>query len=434
MSEFTLKPEKIRQITEIRTLDETHKKIMSEFQKKKKALPKKKLYLEELKNKLNGLEVKDGKLYTNKDIQNKSKWKTIIEDLEDEIYDIENDISEINYYSKTDDLLMNYYDILNKDDDNLYEINPELSEIKIDKSQEKLNTLDILNKQKRTTHKKIVRKRKKKYVNNPNNNIMKYFNYTNKDGNKIEFKDNIKDRSELLNQFRMLVDNEFLNESLKKNILKKCSNCNIDKILNQSEGIYVCKNCGEVEMIIIESERPNYKDIVPEKPGYPYKRMNHFNECLSQFQAKESTEIPKKIYDKILLELHKNRIYDFTKLTIPYMKQILKKLDLSKYYEHVAHIMSKLSKKAPPTINRDVEEKLRHMFTQVNNKFDKHCPKSRVNFLSYSYVLHKFFELLEMDNFMKCFPLLKSREKLRELDDMWKNICADLRWQFIPSI
>jgi hypothetical protein len=29
---------------------------------------------------------------------------------------------------------------------------------------------------------------------------------------------------------------------------------------------------------------------------------------------------------------------------------------------------------------------------------------------------------------------LKSREKLYEHDLIWKGICADLRWEYLPSI
>ena len=56
------------------------------------------------------------------------------------------------------------------------------------------------------------------------------------------------------------------------------------------------------------------------------------------------------------------------------------------------------------------------------------------NFLSYSYVLHKFCELLEFDNLLEYFPLLKSREKLHQQDLIWEKICKDLNWEFIPSL
>ena len=64
----------------------------------------------------------------------------------------------------------------------------------------------------------------------------------------------------------------------------------------------------------------------------------------------------------------------------------------------------------------------------------KHCPKDRKNFLSYSYVLHKFVQLLGLDEFLACFPLLKSREKLHQQDQIWKKICEELKWEFIKSL
>lgn len=68
----------------------------------------------------------------------------------------------------------------------------------------------------------------------------------------------------------------------KKNI-KICDNCNIDKILIYSEGIYACMNCGEVENCIIETEITNYKEPMIEKPTFPYKRKNHFCEWILIF-------------------------------------------------------------------------------------------------------------------------------------------------------
>ena len=85
-------------------------------------------------------------------------------------------------------------------------------------------------------------------------------------------------------------------------------------------------------------------------------------------------------------------------------------------------------------MSREVEEELRRMFKEVQVPFQKFCPRDRKNFLSYSYVLHKFVQLLELDEFMECFILLKSREKLHQQDKIWSQICNYLQWEFIPSI
>ena len=73
------------------------------------------------------------------------------------------------------------------------------------------------------------------------------------------------------------------------------------------------------------------------------------------------------------------------------------------------------------------------MFREIQEPFALHRPKGRKNFLSYSYILHKFCELLELDEFLPCFPLLKSHEKLLQQDKVWKKICDHVNWEFYPS-
>ena len=81
-----------------------------------------------------------------------------------------------------------------------------------------------------------------------------------------------------------------------------------------------------------------------------------------------------------------------------------------------------------------LEDKLLQMFNDIQEPFEKHCPKNRKNFLSYSYTLYKFFQLLKKDEYLIYFPLLKSREKLFEQEFIWKQICEELGWTFIKCI
>ena len=81
-----------------------------------------------------------------------------------------------------------------------------------------------------------------------------------------------------------------------------------------------------------------------------------------------------------------------------------------------------------------MEKKLIKMFDDIQKPFDDHCPKNRKNFLSYSYTLYKLFQILGKHNYLVYFPLLKSREKLFEQEAIWRNICNDLNWEFIPCI
>lgn len=213
-----------------------------------------------------------------------------------------------------------------------------------------------------------------------------------------------------------------------------CEQCDREMTFSTNEALFFCEGCGFQEFVLIDSDKPSYKDPPREVTYYAYKRINHFNEWLAQFQAKESTEIPEDIFQAILEELKKERISNVEQIKPTKIREILKKLKFTNFYEHVPYILNRINGKTAPVMSREVEEKLRFMFKEIQSSFVKHCPKNRSNFLSYSYVLYKFCELLELDNYLQCFPLLKNRDKLYNQDKIWQLICSDLRWEFIRSI
>ena len=213
-----------------------------------------------------------------------------------------------------------------------------------------------------------------------------------------------------------------------------CQQCNIAREEISSEGILVCPRCGSEEYALVVSDFPSFRDPPKERNNYAYKKINHLTEILNQFQAKESTIIPEDVMNEVILEIRKRRITNIADLTEEDIRQILKKLNRSKYYEHRAHILSRLNGNPPPTITPEIEEKVRAMFQDIQAPFLLYCPNDRTNFLSYSYILYKFFELLELDEYKVFFPLLKSRDRLIAHDTIWAKICAYLQWEYISSV
>lgn len=211
-----------------------------------------------------------------------------------------------------------------------------------------------------------------------------------------------------------------------------CEVCDQEMLFSANEALFYCEGCGHQEFVLIDSDKPSYKDPPREITYYAYKRINHFNELLAQFQAKESTEIPEDVFQAIVEELKKERIT--TSVNKKKIREILKKLKLSNFYEHDTYILSRIIGKTAPVMTREVEEKLRYMFREIQGSFSQHCPSTRNNFLSYHYVLYKFCELLELDDYLSCFSLLKNRDKLYIQDKIWQKICEDMSWQFIRTI
>lgn len=234
---------------------------------------------------------------------------------------------------------------------------------------------------------------------------------------------------EFLQRMKSGVSPEVLQE-----MTEHCHACNMAREELPSEGILVCPKCGSEEYAMIVSDMPSFRDPPKERNNYAYKKINHLNEILNQFQAKESTIIPEDIMHEVILEIRKRRISNVADLNEKDMREILKKLGRSKYYEHAAHILSKLNGNPPPTITPEIEEKIRTMFQEIQAPFLLYCPNDRTNFLSYSYILYKFFELLELDEYKVYFPLLKSRDRLIAHDQIWKKICEYLKWEFLQSV
>ena len=256
--------------------------------------------------------------------------------------------------------------------------------------------------------------------------------------------DNVFNVKETVGLKRKDIFTDYLIEVEKQNIYRPiqktvevCVNCPDSNIIHyQQTADLVCDGCGLIvaraisEELTYKEEQETSEKIV----NYSYKRENHFNEWLSQFQAQETTTIPPEVMDQLRSELKKMKVKKVEDITHAKVRGLLKKLRLNKYYEHVPYIANILSGIKPPNMPQELEEYLRIMFKDIQKPFDDNCPTERKNFLSYSYVLYKFCELLSEDEYLQYFPLLKSKEKLYQQDVIWKKICHDLKWEFIPTI
>lgn len=210
-----------------------------------------------------------------------------------------------------------------------------------------------------------------------------------------------------------------------------CTTCKTEKIPIQHEGMMICPQCGFSEYTLIHSDRPCFKEKQQQEAlnSYTYKRINHFNEWLSEFQAKELTIVPPEVMETIQKELKKHRLLH-ANIQYTDMRTILKKLHYNRYYEHIPYIMSKLTGKQAAVISKETEELLRNMFRQLQPPFEKHCPEGRSNFLSYRYVLRKMFEIIGLYDYANEMMLPKSKQKILEYDSIWYKICKDLKWPF----
>ena len=470
-------------IDDRQTLDAKHNNILKSFTDTKETITSLYKELETIKTKLNDLTIQNAKIpIFNLELQNQLWfYDDKKKELEIEINRIENNIDENDYMLKTGKLISNYYKIVNEerkttviDNSNMNDYSNTSSSINSNlNSNEGSNSSSSINS---NLNSNIVNS-DNSYISNINinininngtkntskkkKNITDWFQINDKDEyiDNIEcnniptniednFKNNInkyknqktqlfmhQSKDIIYDKYMKLTDKNYLSTiNTNKDIFDSCIKCNIEMLLNNNTGQLTCPNCGFIENIIVDSDKPSFKEPPKEMTSFCYKRINHLNEFLAQFQAKETTDIPESVYNDIIMEIKKERIKNMAVITPEKMRTILKKIKKNDYYEHIPYIINQLNGLPAPVIAPEIEEIIRGMFKAIQIPFEKYCPFKRKNFLSYNYVMYKFFELLELDEYLNCFQLLKSRTKLHQQDQIWKNICKDLNWEYINSL
>jgi uncharacterized Zn finger protein (UPF0148 family)/chaperonin cofactor prefoldin len=327
-------------------------------------------------------------------------------ELLDKIEKVESGNDEIEYYENTGRILFKYYDVIENQECTIHKIAP-------------------------PTQSKPSRK---KHVVPIGRSILDAFAMT---SNTSPHPKAEVDKSVLVDEYIAKVDPTYLHSHNDEG-LGNCPTCQVTLLCIQHEGVMICPTCGYQDVLLVEQNRPLLRQITKESTA-SYKRINHFREWCSQIQGKESTDIPESVFEKILQEIKKEKIFDKQKITPIKMREILKRLRINKYYEHVNYIISRINgvATAPPHFSPELEDKLCSMFKEIQGPFLSavmHTAKERKNFLSYAYCLHQFFRILNMPEYLKYTTLLKSREKLYVQDQIFKSICKELNWPFYPTL
>jgi hypothetical protein len=426
---------------EISTLDAMHNKMIKTFETNNQQKIEYQFLLEKY-TKISDVICNQLQYY--KQIQDKEQIQYLCTsniDIKENIIRLRNNINhlnnfdEIEYYKNASDILFQYYDTVEKQ--SVCKTSIPYSDYRIKKPEGKkkknvvsnISVLDALNNNLVSSnfiHNSFHNDQNNH--NNHNNNYNNYNNYNNHNNSHA-----IVDKSTLVDNYLSIVNKNHI-KTINQEEIEICKVCKSSMVCLQHDAIMICSQCGYQELLLVEQNRPILKQNTKDTSHFSYKRINHFREWCNQVQGKESTDIPDEIFEKILNEIKKEKIIDTKTITYNKMRDILKRLRINKYYEHINYIINRINGIPTPQFSPELEEKLCNMFRNIQGPFLKHCPKDRKNFLSYSYVLYKFFQILGLHEYLKYFPLLKSREKLYVQDQIWRKICKELNYEIIPSL
>lgn len=260
------------------TIDAKHSEMINYFKNLQNSIPSLK---EELKNLI--LE------YNNKDITRKNDIEYILyrDNLKDKINDLKAKINNINnndeinkYFLDVGILLHNYYE--NVENSKNIQNSTENFEDNLLNYDETINdNFSVTNEEEED-----VPEEPSKYKS-----VINFFNdRTEEPTNKnegvyasLKISDFVKEEStfkkkNILDEYLQKIDPNYVSKIKIDYNICKCLTCNLEMTLYPSEGYQICESCGYQQNILIESDKPSFKDPPMEVCYFSYKRINHYNE------------------------------------------------------------------------------------------------------------------------------------------------------------
>jgi len=217
----------------------------------------------------------------------------------------------------------------------------------------------------------------------------------------------------------------------------RCVECNgSDLVLDEVESTQTCRTCAtSVPVLLHGRNQVPYADKYETISESGYSRITHFNEMLSQLQAKGRSEVPDEVIERVRDEFVRSRTR-VSDIDTDRVRKMLKKIKQTRYYEQVAAIAYRISGIRPPMLTSEQEDRLRSQFLDVLEAYED-CPISikgnRINFISYSHLFHKLGLHNKIEELVTYFRVVKSPVKFRQHEETLHWIFTRLGWRFIPS-
>ena len=210
-----------------------------------------------------------------------------------------------------------------------------------------------------------------------------------------------------------------------------CVSCGSDRYTYNNSGASdagarVCDDCGVVQPGNVIFEHMFGRLCSTRTSNY--KRIHHWHERVSQLLIMESRIPPAHmlaIGEKLLDGSHSV----ISKDTI---RAVLRSLNLQVYIEKWLQIIERCTGIYPPCPGPTILERLDQQFTELQMPFLNSKPTSRRNFLNYNYVFCRLLQRMNCTTFCMFFPLIRSKHKLRLLDETWEKMTKLIGWSSPP--
>lgn len=283
------------------------------------------------------------------------------------------------------------------------------------------NTLPLLEKYKKKLNEPIV----VSFVGKPKT----------KNGEKEEI---IKEYLEISDKYMNIKNKNFESKSTKNTIA--CNNCPNKTNFDIYDGtVYVCKECFSQQNILSHTSSYNDIDRVNISTKYMYDRRIHFRDCIKQYQGKQNSTIPQKVYDDLKQEFERHHLLDknskniYKNITKNQILLFLKELGYANHYENVHLIHYNFTKIKPDDISH-LEDQLMDDFDALTALYDViYKGINRKNFINTQYVLYQLLQRHKHKCDKSEFVILKTVDRKFFHDEVCKTLFEMLGWNHKPS-
>lgn len=282
---FKEKQRKAQRIAQNATVDRSHREHINKFEKQEKydkfnyknrlVTSRKELArFEAIKAK--------GESITDRETTHMSYLRDQIREYERQINRIDKGQDELQYFAENGDNLMAYYQLSQDQMAGHWEK-------KEDESEDELDRLN--NSIENSKNKRPPTVRKIKSFKSVSGDICSFLNSCKtKVKKEIELDPTIKgaisgslitlNKSELADAFFTQTDPNYRSKKARLMAHKFCKACanegdDVEMVLVFTMSMYYCRECGETEHVVMDSEKPSYKEPMGDQTMSPYKRINH---------------------------------------------------------------------------------------------------------------------------------------------------------------
>ena len=257
---------------------------------------------------------------------------------------------------------------------------------------------------------------------------------------------NNKVKERIINDY-LKIASKYLDITLEKNDeLQKisCQNCLNQKDFEVINGnTYICTKCYARQIIMKHDSSYNDINRVDTSSKYMYDRKVHFRDCIKQYQGKQNSTIPQKVYDDLEEQFSRHHLLDensetdkklkFKNITKKHILMFLKELNYAKHYENVNLIHCNFTGIQPDDISH-LETQLLNDFDLLTDLYDKKFKHiNRKNFINTQYVLYQLLCKYHHPCKKEEFIILKTIDRKFFHDEICKILFEELGWNHTPS-